>query len=253
MTTQLPSKEDLKELIAQLEKDAANGWTADSFVLKIARALLAVYEQEPVGEVIEMRGGLVMDGTIHLDKSTYREIKGGNKMKRMPVGTKFYANPAPSIPAAVPDYYVVVTTANVWQTFCKTRAEADFIVSKPFHKGYYVLEVFTRRAAMLQAEPVNQPSGNAASVDVDASGEIKQSASNSGWVPVSERLPDNGGEHCELYLCWGTYSETEKPEVIPAWFYRHPKVWEPLADDCDPKQARITHWQQLPAAPKVTP
>lgn len=58
-----------------------------------------------------------------------------------------YTNPAP-VPA-VPDYYVVVTTANVWQTFCKTRAEADFIVSKPFHKGYYVLEVYTRRAAML--------------------------------------------------------------------------------------------------------
>lgn len=53
---------------------------------------------------------------------------------------------------AVPDYYVVVTSANVWQTFCKTRAEADFIVSKLFHKGYYVLEVYTRRAAMLNGE-----------------------------------------------------------------------------------------------------
>ncbi|KHT21035.1 hypothetical protein [Pectobacterium brasiliense] len=61
-----------------------------------------------------------------------------------------HSSPA-SQPYTVPDYYVVVTKANVWQTFCKTRAEADFIVSKPFHKGYYVLEVYTRRAAMLQA------------------------------------------------------------------------------------------------------
>ncbi|MCL6397255.1 hypothetical protein EXT62_10195 [Pectobacterium carotovorum subsp. carotovorum] len=55
-----------------------------------------------------------------------------------------------SQPYTEPDYYVVVTTANVWQTFCKTRAEADSIVSKPFHKGYYILEVYARPAAAPQ-------------------------------------------------------------------------------------------------------
>lgn len=44
---------------------------------------------------------------------------------------------------AEPDYYVVVTSAGVWQSFCKTRAEAEFIVSKPFNPGYSVLEIYT--------------------------------------------------------------------------------------------------------------
>ncbi|EGO4574209.1 hypothetical protein ITZ95_004909 [Escherichia coli] len=44
---------------------------------------------------------------------------------------------------AEPDYYVVVTSVGVWQSFCKTRAEAEFIVSKPFNPGYSVLEIYT--------------------------------------------------------------------------------------------------------------
>ncbi|STN58613.1 phage protein [Escherichia coli] len=44
---------------------------------------------------------------------------------------------------AEPDYYVVVTSAGVWQSFCKNRAEAEFIVSKPFNPGYSVLEIYT--------------------------------------------------------------------------------------------------------------
>ncbi|HFE7524688.1 TPA: hypothetical protein ACGAD2_005405 [Salmonella enterica subsp. enterica serovar Newport] len=50
---------------------------------------------------------------------------------------------------AEPDYYVVVTSINVWQKFCKTRAEAEFIVSKPFNPGYSVLEIYT-------AQPVQE-------------------------------------------------------------------------------------------------
>lgn len=45
--------------------------------------------------------------------------------------------------AANPDYYVVVTSAGVWQTFCKNRAEAEFIISKPFNPGYSILEIYT--------------------------------------------------------------------------------------------------------------
>lgn len=44
---------------------------------------------------------------------------------------------------ATPDYYVVVTSVGVWQSFCKTRAEAEFIVAKPFNPGYSVLEIYT--------------------------------------------------------------------------------------------------------------
>lgn len=44
---------------------------------------------------------------------------------------------------AEPDYYVVVTSAGVWQSFHRNRAEAEFIVSKPFNPGYSVLEIYT--------------------------------------------------------------------------------------------------------------
>lgn len=44
---------------------------------------------------------------------------------------------------AVPDYYVVVTSVGVWQSFCKTKAEAEFIVSKPFNPGYSIREIYT--------------------------------------------------------------------------------------------------------------
>jgi len=44
---------------------------------------------------------------------------------------------------AEPDYYVVVTSIGVWQSFCKTRAEAEFIVSKPFNPGYSIREIYT--------------------------------------------------------------------------------------------------------------
>lgn len=44
---------------------------------------------------------------------------------------------------AEPDYYVVVTSVGVWQSFHRNRAEAEFIVNKPFHHGYSVLEIYT--------------------------------------------------------------------------------------------------------------
>ena len=112
-----------------------------------SRALLAAHEQEPVAYK-----------ATHLDSFAFGETKSAVEEHADRFGwelefteiTPLYTHPSP-VPA-VPDYYVVVTSANVWQTFCKTRAEADFIVSKLFHKGYYVLEVYTRRAAMLNGE-----------------------------------------------------------------------------------------------------
>ncbi|EMQ9925858.1 hypothetical protein ACMWRF_004613 [Enterobacter hormaechei] len=53
---------------------------------------------------------------------------------------------------AEPDYYVVVTSVGVWQSFCKTKAEAEFIVSKPFNPGYSILEIYTAPPA-----PVSVP------------------------------------------------------------------------------------------------
>ncbi|HFS8154049.1 TPA: hypothetical protein ACH2JI_003061 [Enterobacter roggenkampii] len=62
--------------------------------LAALRIALASLEAEFVGEVSEQRDGLVMDGTVDLGgASTHRIIKGASKMKRLPLGTKFYTSP----------------------------------------------------------------------------------------------------------------------------------------------------------------
>lgn len=67
-----------------------------SVVKRLAELALAGMEAEPVGEVSEQSDGLVMDGTVDLGgKSTHRIINGASKMKRLPLGTKFYTAPQP--------------------------------------------------------------------------------------------------------------------------------------------------------------
>ncbi|HFO0273385.1 TPA: DUF551 domain-containing protein, partial [Enterobacter asburiae] len=83
---------------AQSVSDLKAGYTlghADVAILnELARIALASLEAEPVGEVSEQRDGLVMDGTVDLGgASTHRIIKGASKMKRLPLGTKFYTSP----------------------------------------------------------------------------------------------------------------------------------------------------------------
>ena len=91
------TKEQLQQII---ETDHVQCGEASA----LARIALASLEAEPVGEVSEQRDGLVMDGMVDLGgASTHRIIKGASKMKRLPLGTKFYtAPPAPvSVPAAM--------------------------------------------------------------------------------------------------------------------------------------------------------
>ncbi|ENX7007288.1 ead/Ea22-like family protein [Escherichia coli] len=105
------------------------------------------------------------------------------------------------------------------------------------------LETAKNRIAELKAEPVsqtyklNQLSGNSP-------------ATPDGWIGCSERMPDS---NC-LYLCWGTYFEGDEPDYIPAYFFVHKTngwtEWQPVEDDCNPREVIITHWMPLPAAPK---
>ncbi|WP_284881149.1 hypothetical protein [Citrobacter portucalensis] len=63
-------------------------------MLKVIDRTIAAFGAEHVGEVSEQRDGLVMDGTVDLGgNSTHRIIKGASKMKRLPIGTKFYITP----------------------------------------------------------------------------------------------------------------------------------------------------------------
>ncbi|EPK5597791.1 DUF551 domain-containing protein [Enterobacter kobei] len=81
------TKEQLQQII---ETDHVQCGEASA----LARIALASLEAEAVGEVSEQRDGLVMDGTVDLGgASTHRIIKGASKMKRLPLGTKFYTTP----------------------------------------------------------------------------------------------------------------------------------------------------------------
>lgn len=86
-------------LAGELEPLKERTWLIE---LELARIALASLEAVPVGEVSEQRDGLVMDGMVDLGgASTHRIIKGASKMKRLPLGTKFYT--APPAPVSVPD------------------------------------------------------------------------------------------------------------------------------------------------------
>ena len=91
-----------KERLTELSRRENVGAILGEEIAELARIALASLEAEPVGEVSEQRDGLVMDGTVDLGgASTHRIIKGASKMKRLPLGTKFYT--APPAPVSVPD------------------------------------------------------------------------------------------------------------------------------------------------------
>ncbi|WP_231316979.1 ead/Ea22-like family protein [Escherichia coli] len=105
------------------------------------------------------------------------------------------------------------------------------------------LEAAKKRIAELEAELVSQTY------------KLNELSGNSpvtpdGWISCSERMPDS---NC-LYLCWGTYFEGDEPGYIPAYFFVYQTngwtEWQPVEDDCNPREVIITHWMPLPAAPK---
>lgn len=88
---------------AAAQRDGGNLGYAMSDAVKAIDELLEVRKAEPVGEVIEQPASMLMDGCVSNEKATYRNIKGIHKMKRMPLGTKFYTTPpAPVAPATLP-------------------------------------------------------------------------------------------------------------------------------------------------------
>ena len=157
------TKEWLQQKIADMEAirdDIPFGLGEDGTnTLAALRIALASLEAVPVGEVSEQRDGLVMDGMVDLGgASTHRIIKGASKMKRLPLGTKFYtAPPAPvSVPAAM---------------------EMDDDFDSAFEHGKAV-GWNAYRAAMLQSF------GN--------SEQLNSPVIQDGWVACVERMPSAG-------------------------------------------------------------
>ena len=185
-------------------------------ILSALHIALASLEAEPVGEVSEQRDGLVMDGTVDLGgASTHRIIKGASKMKRLPLGTKFYT--APPAPVYVP-----------------AAMEMDDDFDSSFEHGKAV-GWNAYRAAMLQgAEPVTT-----ANKLLD------------GWVACSERMPEDDdfvyiwprpdfgvelhvGQYCECHPKGdGWYAQVYEQNYGIEWC--------PIT---------VTHWMPLPAAPQ---
>ncbi|WP_039024870.1 DUF551 domain-containing protein [Enterobacter roggenkampii] len=167
----------------------------DAAIFKIA---LASLEAEPVGEVSEQRDGLVMDGTVDLGgASTHRIIKGASKMKRLPLGTKFYT--APPAPVSVPD-----------------AMEMDDDFDSAFEHGKAV-GWNAYRAAMLQSF------GN--------SEQLNSPVIQDGWVACVERMP----EQFKAILAFNAYGEVWSGAYDRYWnFYcdnllvEHVTHWMPL-------------------------
>ncbi|MGS6177825.1 DUF551 domain-containing protein [Enterobacter sichuanensis] len=125
-----------KERLTELSRRENVGAILGEEIAELARIALASLEAEPVGEVSEQRDGLVMDGTVDLGgASTHRIIKGASKMKRLPLGTKFYT--APPAPVSVPD-----------------AMEMDDDFDSAFEHGKAVGWNACRAAILQRAEPV---------------------------------------------------------------------------------------------------
>ncbi|MEB7605328.1 hypothetical protein [Enterobacter kobei] len=136
------SKERLEQLAS------GNAWVCvqDDEAAELARIALASLEAEPVGEVSEQRDGLVMDGMVDLGgASTHRIIKGASKMKRLPLGTKFYT--APPAPVSMKDHQVRELVNELRD------------ISVEYHGTQQLRERIARtvRAAMLQGADGNSP------------------------------------------------------------------------------------------------
>ncbi len=129
------------------------------------------------------------------------------------------------------------------QTIAEYEANRDELPFGLDTNSAIELQAFKLALASLEAEPVSQTY------------KLNELTGNSpvipdGWISCSERMPDS---NC-LYLCWGTYFEGDEPDYIPAYFFVHKTngwtEWQPVEDDCNPREVIITHWMPLPAAPK---
>lgn len=209
------TKQWLQQKIADMEAtrdDIPFGLGEDGTnTLAALRIALASLEAEPVGEVSEQRDGLVMDGMVDLGgASTHRIIKGASKMKRLPLGTKFYT--APPAPVSVPD-----------------AMEMDDDFDSAFEHGKAV-GWNAYRAAMLQSF------GN--------SEQLNSPVIQDGWVACSERMPEDEQEVI-THNIFGYRHVSFFDEHSGHFFDR----LDGSPVDCV-EHVLVSHWMPLPAAPQ---
>ncbi|MEA8858875.1 DUF551 domain-containing protein [Citrobacter freundii] len=185
-----------------------------------------VISAEPVGEVSEQRDGLVMDGTVDLGgTSTHRIIKGASKMKRFPIGTKFYITPpAPVVPGnkSITQHFDTIVLEVATEIMCDVNRRHEFLGGDVQLLSRIQCRIDEAcRAAMLQAG--NSP------------------ATPDTWIPVSERMPEEIGR----YWCY-----VEEQNSLGKSHYQWNCSWNGEVWSDKALTGRVTHWMPLPSAPQ---
>ncbi|PWY09411.1 hypothetical protein [Citrobacter koseri] len=150
--------------VLQRNLQYSNGGSMDYIIADAVKAideLLAGRKAEPVGEVIEQPASMIMDGCVSNEKATYRNIKGIHKMKRMPLGTKFYtAPPAPVVQCPFPcgwdnlNKYAIQDAAFVACGLVEGEVTTEAHRRAAIMNNDRLLKVISAcRAAMLSASP----------------------------------------------------------------------------------------------------
>lgn len=159
---------------AAAQSDGGNIGYAMSDAVKAIDELLEVRKVEPVGEVIEQPASMLMDGCVSNEKATYRNIKGIHKMKRMPLGTKFYT--APPAPVPMRDHQIrklVNELRDIAVEYHGTQQLREHIARKVRAATLNHSGDVTEMGEAIKQQSTMQPSNGAMSGDA-----VKQSSSN---------------------------------------------------------------------------
>lgn len=243
------SKERLTQAIEQLEHFATNlkwsnvgGAQTLLFAADGLRVLLAAHEQEP--DYIRYDCGCCGFETI----DEWRDNDVCPKCNHKPLGkTELFTHPAPSIPAAVPE-----DCPHLLIDFCERVIDSSCAANAKAHELWEAC-----RAAMLQAEHVEAVSSeipctwgryiNEACLCPECQPVSKPYKLPDGWIPVSERLPEPNTYVLVSNGVWvgqGSYNDSDHLEDEEHWQDEHHEFINLLHHP-------VTHWQPLPAAPKV--
>lgn len=204
----------------------------------LARALLAAHEQEPVAELENLEHFISFWKKVQEGKATPRKNEIEHTVWFLE-GLASISHPAPSIPAAVPDDIGEIRVGRLptmnqdeypglGEWWVQLRIGDDFgeVLARVYgdtpQEANNRAEAIARRAAMLQSE-------------------------TDGWIPVSERFPEPNTYVLVSNGVWvgqGAYNDSEHLEDDEHWQDEHHEFINLIHHP-------VTHWQPLPASPKV--
>ncbi|WP_447518714.1 DUF551 domain-containing protein [Klebsiella pneumoniae] len=213
MTSKL-TRERIEDIIARIEMYGHGaGYTADE-VWALARLALAAMESEPDCK----------ERKLFCSTDTARMRKVISVSAGTDVAPLYrHAQPAPVVPDDV--LAALQKVARIRLDMNDFDGDLRGIADCLCDAEEALIEVVSRRAAMLAAAPHDTPALNSVQSVVTVPGK---------WIPVSEQMPENDG----AYLCWDNRYVTTYAFIFGAW----------QANQFVAKN--ITHWMPLPAGPQ---